>query len=81
MRCGDGKCISLRLRCDNIPDCDDNSDERDCGKPCDRLQRPILFIYLLVNIAIDKLINNRVYLNANFFHYFYFLYFMITVIG
>ncbi|XP_044017592.1 basement membrane-specific heparan sulfate proteoglycan core protein-like isoform X4 [Aphidius gifuensis] len=31
MRCGNGKCILLRLKCDNIPDCDDNSDERDCG--------------------------------------------------
>ncbi len=34
MRCGDGKCIFLRYRCDKVPDCpeDDAADEKDCGQ-------------------------------------------------
>ncbi|XP_076180736.1 terribly reduced optic lobes isoform X6 [Ptiloglossa arizonensis] len=31
MRCDDGMCVPLRRKCDNIFDCLDGSDERDCG--------------------------------------------------
>ena len=31
-QCSDGSCISLTWRCDNEPDCSDQSDETDCRK-------------------------------------------------
>jgi len=30
--CMSGKCIPVRWRCDDEYDCDDQSDEQDCGK-------------------------------------------------
>jgi hypothetical protein len=30
-RCGDGTCIDVSYHCDEVPDCRDGSDERDCG--------------------------------------------------
>ena len=31
-QCADGQCISVAGRCDSIPDCDDESDEKECKK-------------------------------------------------
>ena len=30
--CGNGICIDINSRCDNINDCDDRSDEADCSR-------------------------------------------------
>lgn len=30
IRCGDGKCVASTARCDNVFDCKDGTDERDC---------------------------------------------------
>lgn len=39
-QCSNSKCINLNLRCDDKKNCDDGSDEIDCGK--------YLFIYLIL---------------------------------
>ena len=36
-RCNNGECIEVSKRCDSRKDCEDNSDEIDCGKYSDFL--------------------------------------------
>lgn len=31
-QCYNGRCLDSSLVCDEVPDCEDGSDERDCGK-------------------------------------------------
>lgn len=31
-KCNDSKCISVKLLCNEVPDCPDGSDEISCGK-------------------------------------------------